>query len=250
MKYSWLIVLLFGFNLSHAQVNNDKVRMTVENDQTIFYSYNDKGYLATQKNSKFSYYYSYVYLKDSVLQYKVDLIDSVLQKIYVLNKNGLAYKITTLEDGIMYDEFYQYENKQLKKKYYTHDKTTQVVLYEYQNGNKIKEYKYDTFWSNDKMIYENTTTLYLYMDKPNSLTNSNYGQPYLSISSANLLKTKIIIDYASNMYGDLEIPQYDINNPMLEANFNYTYDEKGRLKELIRTDKVPQNKDVIKYYYY
>jgi hypothetical protein len=210
---SAIIIVITAFRITEPtsrKVHRVKQVFSYKGKDTTTYVYNADGHIAYVKNTngdKSDYEYS-----DSIIikRYYDSFRKVAFADTMALNKKGLVEKVTsnnfsTIEIREYNDDKYLIKttvsNKEGKKIYYGE--------YQYLNGNEISSTT--TGVSGD---LGGTATYQYYTDMPNTIGVDNMGSDFVGASSNNPRK------YFNNQAVGLE---------PYTRNYNYHYDEKGRI---------------------
>jgi len=250
MKYVLYVILLLESFIVVAQTANDRVYLKSDGVADVFYNYDSIGRIAQIRSSMYSTYESYVYRNDSILIYEVELPDSTLEKVYKLNKDGLADHVAIISEDEFYYEYYQYQNGMLLKKYHRYPINGQSTKYEINNGNNAKESFNDTSFQTGGFSYQQSTINYTYAEKQNTLQNLNFGQAFLGKLNSKLLNNSVHTSYISDVCSGTPCPVLPNTKRVDEYSYEYSFDAKGRIKQEIKLNDKTLKGIKTKYYYY
>lgn len=227
MKNTILLIIIatvcYSFQTS-ITASKPKIRVktstNLQYNQTSEYFYNADGHIMRIKMSKaknFVYEYdadniAYEYLSNKILRrYGLSFVDTM-----ILNQNGLVEKLTSNNPSIMKQEReFNGKKNMIKNTSTSYDKDSAIHyynIYEYQNGNDVSNISTDEAGS----IHSTITSTY-YTDKVNTIGNENLGSDFSGADSKNPVKS---MNWR---------PPSDAGVAPMTTNFNYHYDEKGRI---------------------
>jgi len=243
MKRTLLLIIIatlcYSFQTS-VTVAKPKVRVklltNLISNQTTEYFYDPSGHITRIKSSNGNEI-SYEYLSGKMILRRYNEIKRGTSFVdtMMLNKNGLVEKIISSNPAIITQTHEYNKDKNLILNTYVYPIKDSITFshnsYEYQNGNEVSNILKETT-GEIRWITKST----YYTDKTNTIGNENLGSDFVGTSSKNPIKS-----FVSGASGQ----------EMLTTNYNYHYDDKGRIiikaSYALKTGKLT---DSVAYSYY
>jgi hypothetical protein len=143
---------------------------------------------------------------------------------YEVGANGLVSKETRPNDPNFDAVFIYNSDKQVVKKIYHQNGSTQTVDYFFSNGNC------DSARFSTNNIWSSTTRFTYYTDKPNTISNDAFGMQFFGKDSKNLLKSEQYVYSDGTQVGPIvRVYEFDAAGKVIKqtsqsgANINITY---------------------------
>ena len=251
MKNTLLFCFISVSLLSFSQKNNDKVRLINVDGIDYFYKYDEKGRISQVKQSDKSFFEKYTYLGDSaIVKQYIDLIDSSLAGITLLNKTGLAEVGTKIfPNDIMTIKNEYDENNQKTLQIVSLNNTKSTIVYTNKNQNTIMQTKNDTIFSYGKFRIQNEIIKSTFSNELSHL-QYNTTEFYDGYENKNLLISETLEVFSSDFCDQFPCPFISERTQFLEYKYDYIFDKIGRIKTRTTTNLNTNKKSIKQYYYY
>ena len=240
MKAHYLIlIILLGCYLSACRKADDKTvvqpkPILVKSFQKVgdtcvtYCTYDEKNRLISAIQCAITE--SFEYHTDSIVYTRMVSGSMDYQYIYYLNADGLAASYKRIGNSGS-ETFYSftYDVNRYKTYMVQADDTSNYKTYSITNGNVVYETSQSPISTGNYAI----STIY-YTDKTNTLSNDNYGRPFLGKSTMNLRKAE-----------DWVTPSGDFSQ-----QYFYDFDTEGRVVKRVTLLNAQDTADVRTYTYY
>ena len=177
-----------------------RIKTEVQQNTIRNYFYDFDGKVTKDEDGSIrSNYRTYEYTSNTsvlVKRYKADTLYST--RIYILNKDGYAIYTEYLDDNTIDTNYYDVNG------FMMYSKNDQLTV---KDGNVIEQ-----ITSNDGKKEVDTATYTYYLDRLNTIGESNHGASFFGKDSKNLLKTEKHTSYGGNF-----------------RTYTYDFDTKGRV---------------------
>lgn len=252
MKNALLFCFIISSFLSFSQKNNDKVRLITKDNVDYIYKYDNQGRVSELKKSDEDFFNYYSYLGDTaIVKQYIELLDTTLAGIALLNENGLVKAGTKIysNDIIIIQNQYDKNNQTLLQKI-SSDKLKSTIIFTNKNGNTIEQTAIDTIYENGKFKIQKRVVKSLFSDKLNPLQKNVIDDEFKGNGNKNLYTSITVEIFSSNFCDQLPCPFLIEKKEFYTLKYDYVFDEKGRIKTEISTNMDTNEKSVTKYYYY
>jgi YD repeat-containing protein len=198
-----------------------KTKTSAQTGNTETYTYDSENRIIRITNSNNTNFTTFSYIADTVFEYAHYNDDSTISSKYLLNPKKLkAEWLQPYFDRIICCESdkFEYDNADFLK-YYTFSETdysTNDTLEN--NGTNITQRK-GAF--SGLIGYGNFTTIYSYYDNSSTISNKNFGEPFLGKDYENLLKSETTS--STNLF------QVPVTTVTTVKNYTYDFDNYGRV---------------------
>lgn len=252
MKSAFFLLFSVVSLLSLAQKNNDKVRLISKDTINYFYKYDEQDRITELRKSNESFHYHYIYLGDTaVIKQYVDLLDTTLAAIALLDKNGLITAVSKFyyDDVMVVQNEYDSNNKLIIQKVNAEHQKSYYTT-KYVDENIVEQVGLDTTYDNGRIYIKKQIIKTTHTAQLNPLQNNVIDDELKSYGNKNLTNTVTVEFYSSDFCNQLPCPFLPENHRIVKFKFDYMFDKDGRIITEISTNVETNEKRIAKYYYY